>query len=346
MVGDALHSILVLVLVAPLMAYLVAERLTMATTISMHRGHSHDSVGYRRLVQFWLDYSVARVGIWINAYAVTHIRHHQETDTEKDPHAPCMNEDPAIDDDRARQLSGVYQVLRHNVSFYDDYAKDEAWVRSQKRPPRITWIDEWAQQHRALNRVFLVLTHAFGYVMVGLLVDALTPLSVWLPAYALLALPVGGWSLRYGGDIYIRRSAEINAFGHAWHEHHRRKPIGRGSNHRKAARRAWGEGLQFWHHSRQRSPRFRDPTYTSWRDDKGWVAIRLLQALRLTTFVREVADHSSEPNPRILESQWDKQFWSIIAETKGTKPWRLRLRQHLRAQAKSPPERRSELVKT
>jgi stearoyl-CoA desaturase (delta-9 desaturase) len=280
-----------------IMAWAFERRLIYATTVYMHRAMAHDALKLRYPLMLWAEYSLNRVGVWCRAWVITHRKHHQKTDQPEDPHSPWNFVNSAIKDLDARRRAGVQYIVDHNLELYRAMAGNLELVNHYTGPMRATFIDGLGVKlsgWRTLKLTFLVLhfTHMMPYLLVGWVLG----LNMWF--YVPMAFVAAIFSEVVGGHRYIRKSAKVNAYGHAWPVRSPIVSVGNAANHRGIARKTGGEGFQYDHHKHQRSARLRQLIGTKPLDDKGWLIIKVLQFLRLAYDVR--VENDNDPERRML----------------------------------------------
>ena len=273
------------------MAWLLNQRMLYITTVHMHRGVTHEALQLRYGLRLWCDYSLNRMGMWMRYWVYVHRKHHANTDTVDDPHAPFNILDYSIEDEDQRLDDAVRRHLKTNLVEYRSAATRSEVLAMRK--PDLTFIDGWGSRLGLGVWVVTWLTHLIPYTAVGLLLGV----NMW--TYLPFAGGAAVVSLVWAGGMYIRGSSAVNTYGHAWPVRSINRSVGHASNHNWTARRTGGEGRQYDHHLRQRSARIRSLHGTRWVDDIGWVIIRTLRALRLTRFVRE--DPREAPLPEMRE---------------------------------------------
>jgi stearoyl-CoA desaturase (delta-9 desaturase) len=209
--------------------------------------------------------------IWV----ANHRLHHKDSDTHPDPHTPLVS--------FAWSHMGwllVTNPSRYNFTTYDRYARDII------RTPFYLWLQ------RGYNAVWIYLTHAALYFLIGLAAGA------WMHGTAMggvqfgLSLLVWGVVLRTVGVWHITWS--VNSLTHLWG--YRNYKTGEESrNNWFVALLASGEG---WHNNHHADPSSASNWHRWWEWDNIWLFIRLLEHVGLAwnvVYPRQVRQRIAKP---------------------------------------------------
>ena len=205
-----------MVVIAIVVAVVISEVATLATTVYLHRALSHRALTVREPLAFGF-----RVITWLatgmkpRQWVAVHRKHHAFTDVEGDPHSPV--------------LLGWVRVQLTNAALYRRVASDDEQVRRYARdlPP-----DRW-------DRV--VFDHAFVGLGIGI---------------TILCLVLGPWwglfAAAFHTVFYLMTNGAVNAIGHRFGK----KPYdNEATNLQWLAWLTLGEGLHNNHHAAPTSAR-------------------------------------------------------------------------------------------
>jgi stearoyl-CoA desaturase (delta-9 desaturase) len=234
--------------VLPLWQYvvitLVLTQITIfSVTLYLHRNQSHRAIDLHPLVSHF-----CRLWLWLTtgmntkAWVAIHRKHHAKSETVDDPHSPL--------------IYGIKKLLLEGVELYRQAPKKDPELLSRygKNTPQ-DWLEK--SIYTPYGRLGVILTLLCNVVLFG--VPGVTIWAVqmaWIPMFA-----AGG----------------INGIGHYWGY--------RNFNTHDTSRNIYpiaffigGEELHNNHHTYANSAKF---SVHWWEFDIGWLAIRILQALRL-----------------------------------------------------------------
>ena len=200
-----------------LVAFVLAQAATFATTVYLHRALSHRAVHLHPVVTFASRFLIwMSVGIKPRQWAAVHRKHHAYTDEPEDPHSPIQH--------------GWVKVQLANAALYRRVAKDPHTVARYARDiPR----DRWDR---------LAFDHGFAGLAIGI-AALVALLGVWYGLLAALTHAV----------LYLAIGGAINAVGH----HFGRRPYDNSAtNLQWLALLTGGEGLHNNHHAAPTSARF------------------------------------------------------------------------------------------
>jgi stearoyl-CoA desaturase (delta-9 desaturase) len=199
-----------------ILAIVISEVATLATTVYLHRTLSHRALTVRPPLAF-----AFRVITWLatgmkpRQWVAVHRKHHAFTDVEGDPHSPV--------------LLGWVRVQLTNAALYRRVASDDEQVRRYARdlPP-----DRWDR---------IVFDHAFVGLGIGI---------------TILCLLLGPWwglfAAAFHTVFYLMTNGAVNAIGHRFGK----KPYdNEATNLQWLAWLTLGEGLHNNHHAAPTSAR-------------------------------------------------------------------------------------------
>ncbi len=131
---------------------LLSQVATLATTMYLHRGSTHQSVTFHPVAEFFLQLNLwITTGIKRMEWVSVHLYHHLHTDVEGDPHSPVVH--------------GFWRVQLGNLFLYTRAAKDPKILRYgiHIRP---TWAERTIFKFGFLGPTFgiLVACLVFGWV--------------------------------------------------------------------------------------------------------------------------------------------------------------------------------------
>lgn len=247
-----------------------------ATVISVfyHRGLAHQSVTLRP----WVRRMVGRFGIWITGldplgWVCMHRRHHDYSDTPRDPHSPVHFGTVGVLTAQLRSYERTLVGLARGASEYTSRVEDIEFP--------ISWI----------NR------------------SGLWPLPyvAHLAVAMAIALPTGMWAL--GVCYYLGMMSHpiegwiVNSLGHAVGSRNFDTPDNSRNNH-LAAWLIFGEGYQNNHHRYPASARF---SYRRSEFDFGYALCLLLEKVGLLQIGRATLIPRCPPQ-RALEPAFDASF--------------------------------------
>lgn len=254
-------------MLTPLLVFFFAYTLSLGViTVGYHRGLAHGAVslgpalrGFIVLFGNWLT------GLDPKGWAVMHRRHHEFSDTAKDPHSPAN--------------VGITGILLEQLRNYERTLRGLA-----KNDPEYTRFTEgldfelsWLNRHKLWWLPYL--THVATGAVVALLLDPWIGLA-WTAG--ILSHPLQGGA--------------VNAFGH--------RVGGRNfaiadqsTNNLPVALACAGEGYQNNHHAWPKSAKF---SYRPWEVDWGFGLCLLLEGVGLLTidYDQLVPNPATSPTPR------------------------------------------------
>jgi stearoyl-CoA desaturase (Delta-9 desaturase) len=222
---------------------LVTTHITiMAVTLYLHRSQAHRSVEFHPVIahffRFWLWLTT---GMVTREWVAVHRRHHQASDTDRDPHSP--------------KIHGIWRVLFGGAFLYVKAKQDRDMVTALSRGCPTDWVELHLYSARptlGIGLLFVFNTLMFGpWGIVIWLIQ-----MIWIPFWA--AGVINGLAHWWGYRNYAVQDTSRNLL-----------PIG-----------IWigGEELHNNHHGDGASARFSRRWYEL---DIGWVYIQLLKNLGL-----------------------------------------------------------------
>jgi stearoyl-CoA desaturase (delta-9 desaturase) len=214
----------------------------LCVTLYLHRSQAHRAVQFHPAVahfmRFWLWMTT---GMNTQEWVAVHRKHHQASDTEKDPHSP--------------QIYGIWRVLFGGAFLYARAKKNKIMVRDLGMGTPNDWIEEHVYTPHPLMGILLMLViDLLLFGPVGFIVWGVQ--MIWIPFWA--AGVINGlahwWGYRNTNTNDTSRNITPWAF---W--------IG-------------GEELHNNHHADGANAKF---SQKPWEFDIGWMWIKVLEKLRL-----------------------------------------------------------------
>lgn len=242
---------------------------TIFLSVSYHRYFSHRAFETGRAFQCFLAVAgsicMQKGALW---WASTHRKHHQYTDTHRDPHSPVAH---------GFWYAHIGWAL-HKDSLQTDYSK----VKDFARFPELVWLNEKSDWVHAL--------YALGLVMTGEVLRYTRPeLGTSGPQLLL-------WGYLISGLMHLHTIFLVNSLGHL--KGARPYTEVESSEAEDNSRNIWwlalltaGEG---WHNNHHAYPTSSKLSLHWWQFDLGWLVIRAFEALGLVRRVR-VANPGRSP---------------------------------------------------
>jgi len=222
---------------------LVMVQITIAcVTLYLHRSQAHRAVQFHPVVahfmRFWLWLTT---GMVTREWVAIHRKHHQASDTEKDPHSP--------------QVYGIWRVLFGGALLYANAAKNKLLIQELGHSTPNDWIEEnLYTPHSRLGILLMLIIDLVLFGPVGFFVWGIQML--WIPFWA--AGVINGVSHWWGYRNTDTKDTSRNLWPWAiW--------IG-------------GEELHNNHHANGASANFKQK---SWEFDIGWMYISILRFFKL-----------------------------------------------------------------
>ncbi|WP_369941587.1 acyl-CoA desaturase [Xanthomonas medicagonis] len=228
-----------------------------AVTLYLHRSQAHRGVDFHPLLSH-----VFRFWTWFTTSMITkewvaiHRKHHAKVETDEDPHSP--------------QTKGIGRVFWRGVELYREARSMRGDIEQYgKGAP-----DDWIERHLYTPHANWgpIALFAFNFLLFGLPGIALWALQMaWIPFWA---------------------AGVINGLGHWW-GYRNFESADTSTNLTPWALWIGGEELHNNHHAFPSSARF---SMRRWELDIGWIAIRMLAALRLAKILRVAPTLDVRPN--------------------------------------------------
>ena len=229
---------------AALLGLAIAEFNIYLVTAVVHRGMCHHAIEYpvllKRAVSVWLWLTVCTSVLgWIAA----HLHHHANSDTEKDPHAPCVK--------------GFWRVLL--LTWY--YVT--RWSRVNREQAESRYLKVFGKERllQFLENPVVVVTYFYLNILVSIVLGPVG-IAFWLARFV----------------PYLLASGYVNAVGHTAGE----RPYGASGTdsvgvwQKLAGYLVGGERLGHnFHHRYPTSPTFRPRNF----DPGFWFAVRILRGV-------------------------------------------------------------------
>ena len=222
---------------------LVMVQITIAcVTLYLHRGQAHRAVEFHPAVahfmRFWLWITT---GMNTREWVAVHRKHHQGSDTEKDPHSP--------------QIYGIWRVLFGGAFLYAQAKKNQQMVHDLGHGTPNDWIEKKIYTAYPLAGVVLMLAiNCLLFGLIGLVIWAVQ--MIWIPFWA---------------------AGVVNGLAHWW-GYRNTNTADTSRNIVPWAIWIGGEELHNNHHADGASAKF---SQHWWEFDLGWMYIKILQWLKL-----------------------------------------------------------------
>lgn len=245
-------------------AFLVMAHFTlMSVTLYLHRCQAHRAVNLHPLVSHPM-----RFWLWFTTAMVTqdwvaiHRKHHARCETAEDPHSP--------------QVLGINKVLLHGVTLYQSARKDRTIHAQFGHGTPTDWLERHVYaRYPSLGPSLLLFANIAVFGVIGI--------TVW--ALQMLVIPV-------------LAAGVINGLGHWW-GYRNFETDDRATNISPWGVIIAGEELHNNHHAFPSSARF---ALRRFEFDIGWVALRMLSALRLAKILRVAPKLDIRPNIQMPDS--------------------------------------------
>ncbi len=222
---------------------LVMVQITIAcVTLYLHRSQAHRAVQFHPVVahfmRFWLWLTT---GMVTKEWVAIHRKHHQASDTEKDPHSP--------------QIYGIWRVLFGGAFLYVKAARNKILIQELGVGTPDDWIEERLYTpHSRLGILIMLIIDLALFGPVGFVVWGVQ--MIWIPFWA--AGVINGLSHWWGYRNTDTKDTSRNLWPWAvW--------IG-------------GEELHNNHHANGASAKFKQRWYEF---DIGWFYIKILEFCKL-----------------------------------------------------------------
>lgn len=150
---------------------LVMVQITIAcVTLYLHRSQAHRAVMFHpviaHMMRFWLWMTT---GMNTREWVAVHRKHHQGSDTEKDPHSP--------------QVHGIWRVLFGGAFLYAEAKKNKLMIHELGHGTPSDWIEENIYTPHPLTGILLMLViDCLLFGPVGIIVWGVQML--WIPFWA------------------------------------------------------------------------------------------------------------------------------------------------------------------
>jgi len=214
----------------------------LCVTLYLHRSQAHRAVQFHPAVahfmRFWLWMTT---GMNTQEWVAVHRKHHQASDTEKDPHSP--------------QIYGIWRVLFGGAFLYAQAKKNKLMVRDLGLGTPNDWIEERVYTPHPLAGILLMLViDILLFGPVGFIVWGVQ--MIWIPFWA---------------------AGVINGLAHWWGY---RNTDTKDTSRNIVPWAFWigGEELHNNHHADGANAKF---SQKPWEFDLGWMWIKILSTLRL-----------------------------------------------------------------
>lgn len=242
----------------------VTQLTIFAVTLYLHRSQAHRGVEFHPLVAH-----VFRFWAWLTTAMVTkdwvaiHRKHHAKCETEEDPHSP--------------QIHGIAKVLFHGVVLYQQARGDRALVEQYGSGTPDDWLER--RVYARMPPLGPALMLAIDFTLFGVIGVAIWAIQMlWIPVLA---------------------AGVVNGLGHWW-GYRNFETSDSSTNLTPWAFFIGGEELHNNHHAYPSSSKFALRRYEF---DIGWVAIRILAALRLATVTRVAPSLAIRPNVQMPDME-------------------------------------------
>jgi len=252
-----MYEILYNTLKVLLIGFVLAQVASLLTTVYLHRALTHNALKLNPIVEKLFAFVIVLLtGIVPREWVGVHRKHHKHTDVDGDPHSPLRE--------------GFGQIQWWNVKYYRRATREKE-VLAQYAPDLYSDLS-WFQQHVVAR--FIWVLPLFGIILLCLIFGVGTGIASAAVHYILY--------------VHVL-SSSINALGHTQHrlgyqvysEAEHAKTV---FNNKLIASVTCGEGFHHNHHVRPDCAIFGHRPSERWLDF-GWLAIRLLEKLKLASEV-------------------------------------------------------------
>jgi stearoyl-CoA desaturase (delta-9 desaturase) len=255
-----------------LLLLLVFTQLTIfSVTLYLHRSQAHRGVDFHPVLSHFF-----RFWTWLTTSMITkewvaiHRKHHAKVETEDDPHSP--------------RTKGIGNVFWRGVELY----REARWQRADIEQYGKGAPDDWIERHlytryATLGPTVLLFVHAGLFGLPGIAIWAIQ--MAWIPFWA---------------------AGVVNGLGHWW-GYRNFESADTSTNLTPWALWIGGEELHNNHHAFPSSARF---SMRRWELDIGWLAIKLLEKLRLAKVLRVAPSLDIRPNIAVPDADTLKALLS------------------------------------
>ena len=238
--------------------FLVVTQLTIfSVTLYLHRSQAHRGVDFHPvLAHFFRFWTWLTTSMITREWAAIHRKHHAKCETEDDPHSPMHK--------------GIGNVLWKGADMYRESRLDRASIEQYGKGCPDDWIERnLYTRHATLGVVILLVLSFVLFGAKGVAVWAVQ--MAWIPFWA---------------------AGVINGLGHWW-GYRNFETTDTATNLTPWGVWIGGEELHNNHHAFPSSARF---SMRKWEFDIGWVAIKLLEKVRLAKVLRVAPTLNLRPN--------------------------------------------------
>ena len=245
--------------------FLVVTQLTIfSVTLYLHRSQAHRGVDFHPvLAHFFRFWTWLTTSMITREWAAIHRKHHAKCETEEDPHSPMHK--------------GIGNVLWKGADMYRESRLDLASIEQYGKGSPDDWIERHLYTpHANLGPIAMLLVNFVLYGAWGVAIWA--EHMAWIPYWA---------------------AGVINGLGHWW-GYRNFETTDTATNLTPWGVWIGGEELHNNHHAFPSSAKF---ALRKWEFDIGWVAIKLLESVKLAKVLRVAPTLDLRPNIHVPDAE-------------------------------------------
>ena len=245
--------------------FLVVTQLTIfSVTLYLHRSQAHRGVDFHPvLAHFFRFWTWLTTSMITREWAAIHRKHHAKCETEDDPHSPMHK--------------GIGNVLWKGGDMYREARLDRASIEQYGKGCPDDWIERHLYTpHATMGPVAMLLVNFVLFGAWGVAIWAIQ--MAWIPFWA---------------------AGVINGLGHWW-GYRNFETTDTATNLTPWGVWIGGEELHNNHHAFPSSAKF---ALRKWEFDIGWVAIKLLESVKLAKVLRVAPTLDLRPNIHVPDAE-------------------------------------------
>ena len=245
--------------------FLVVTQLTIfSVTLYLHRSQAHRGVDFHPvLAHFFRFWTWLTTSMITREWAAIHRKHHAKCETEDDPHSPMHK--------------GIGNVLWKGGDMYREARLDRASIEQYGKGCPDDWIERHLYTpHATMGPVAMLLVNFVLFGAWGVAIWAVQ--MAWIPFWA---------------------AGVINGLGHWW-GYRNFETTDTATNLTPWGVWIGGEELHNNHHAFPSSAKF---ALRKWEFDIGWVAIKLLESVKLAKVLRVAPTLDLRPNIHVPDGE-------------------------------------------
>ena len=245
--------------------FLVVTQLTIfSVTLYLHRSQAHRGVDFHPvLAHFFRFWTWLTTSMITREWAAIHRKHHAKCETEDDPHSPMHK--------------GIGNVLWKGGDMYREARLDRASIEQYGKGCPDDWIERHLYTpHATMGPVAMLLVNFVLFGAWGVAIWAVQ--MAWIPFWA---------------------AGVINGLGHWW-GYRNFETTDTATNLTPWGVWIGGEELHNNHHAFPSSAKF---ALRKWEFDIGWVAIKLLESVKLAKVLRVAPTLDLRPNIHVPDAE-------------------------------------------